>query len=32
MSDIRFEVNSQNIHLKKLWDGLGFDEKSELKE
>lgn len=30
MADIRFHVNSQNIHLKKLWNNLGYDENKEL--
>jgi serine/threonine protein kinase len=30
MVDIRFHVNSQNIHLKKLWNSLGYDEEKEL--
>lgn len=32
MVDIRFHVNSQNIHLKKLWNSLGYDEDKELNE
>lgn len=32
MADIRFHVNSQNIHLKKLWNNLGYDENKELNE
>lgn len=30
MVDIRFHVNSQNMHLKKLWNSLGYDEEKEL--
>ena len=32
MADIRFQVNSQNIHLKKLWDSKGYNENKELNE
>lgn len=26
MADIRFQVNSQNIDLKKFWSNLGYNE------
>ena len=32
MVDIRFQVNSQNIHLKKLWQSLGYGDNKELNE
>ena len=32
MADIRFQINSQNIHLKKLWDNKGYGEDKELNE
>lgn len=32
MTDIRFQVNSQNIHLKKLWENKGYGEGKELNE
>lgn len=30
MGDLRFRINSQNIHLKNLWENLGYDENKEL--
>ena len=30
MGDLRFRVNSQNIHLKNLWESLGYSEDKEL--
>lgn len=30
MVDIRFQVNSQNIHLKKLWESMGFGPDKQL--
>lgn len=30
MGDLRFKINSQNIHLKKLWKKLGYSEDKEL--
>lgn len=32
MTDIRFHVNSQNIHLKKLWENMGYGENKQLNE
>ena len=32
MIDIRFQVNSQNIHLKKLWQSLGYSDYKELNQ
>lgn len=32
MADIRFQINSQNIHLKKLWDNKGYGDDKELNE
>jgi Ca2+-binding EF-hand superfamily protein len=30
MSDLRFKINMENIDLRKLFDDLGFDDKTEL--
>lgn len=30
MSDIRFKINTENIDLRKLFDSLGFNDKTEL--
>ena len=30
MSDIRFRINVENLDLRKLFDKLGFDDKSVL--
>ena len=30
MADIRFQVNSKNLHLKKLWTNLGYGVDKEL--
>lgn len=30
MSELRFQINSRNLNLKKLLESLGFHNKSEL--
>lgn len=32
MTDIRFEINSNNINLMKMWDNKGYNEDKELNE